>query len=248
MPPPRRDRSLHSPEGKMAETTPTTASKPAERISQAQRAASKLRDMIIFNRLPPGSNHLEAELGEMLGMSRTPVREAAVMLEAQGLVELRPRRGVRIRPILVKDMDEIYSILTELESLAAHDLAAARPPARKLTILTREIDAMEKALEADDRLAWAQADDNFHRALVELSENQRLIQIVSMYSDQVHRARLVTLFIRPKPSQSNADHRELVEAIKAGDAERARAIHRAHRIRAKHMLTELMTAHGFSAV
>lgn len=232
----------------MASTTAQPTSKRDEKQSQAQRAAAKLREMIIFNQLPPGSNHLEVELGEMLGMSRTPVREAAVMLEAQGLVELKPRRGVRVRPILVSDMDEIYSILTELESLAAYDLARSRPPAKKLAGLVRDIEAMDRALEADDRLAWAKSDENFHRSLVELSFNRRLIQIVSMYSDQVHRARLVTLFIRPKPTQSNADHRALVDAIMAGDGERAREIHRTHRIRAKNMLIELIKAHGFSAV
>lgn len=218
------------------------------RQSQAQRAAALLRDMIIFNRLPPGSNYLEVELAEMLGMSRTPLREAAVMLEAQGLVELRPRRGVRIRPILVSDMEEIYAILTELESLAAHELAANRPSAEQLAGLGRDIEAMDKALEANDRLAWAKADEKFHSELVELSGNKRLSQIVSMYSAQVHRARLVTLFIRPMPTQSNADHRALVEAIEAGDAERARAIHRDHRVRARNMLVELIKTHGFSAV
>lgn len=229
-------------------TATGSASVTADKRSQAQRAAEKLREMIIFNRLPPGSNHLEAELAEMLGMSRTPLREAAVMLEAQGLIELKPRRGLRVRPILVKDMEEIYSILTELEALAAYDLAAARPPGAKLKALKQHIREMEAALGSDDRMEWARADERFHTELVELSGNRRLVHIVSTYSAQVHRARLVTLHLRPKPVKSITDHRAVVEAIEAGDADRARAIHRDHRLRAKDMLIALIEKHGFNAV
>ena len=95
--------------------------------SQTQRATALLREMIVSNRLPAGSNHLETELADLLGMSRTPVREAAIALGAQGLVEVRPRHGIRVLPISPADMEEIYSILTELESLAAWNLATAWP-------------------------------------------------------------------------------------------------------------------------
>ncbi|MEL7133859.1 MAG: winged helix-turn-helix domain-containing protein, partial [Pseudomonadota bacterium] len=64
--------------------------------TNVERAVSALRRMIFSGELPPGSDHLETELADTLGMSRTPVREAALILQAQGLVELRPRRGIRI--------------------------------------------------------------------------------------------------------------------------------------------------------
>ena len=216
--------------------------------SQTQRAVTLLREMVISNKLLPGSNHLEAELAEMLGMSRTPVREAAIILEGQGLVEVRPRRGVRVLPISPKDMEEIYSILTELESLAAHDLAVKGLRETELAELRSHIEEMEKALAKDDRPLWAQVDDRFHRRLIQLAGNRRLQTIVSTYSDQVHRARLLTLYIRPAPHQSNADHRALVEAIAAGQAEKAREIHRQHRLKAKELMIQLITSHGFSAI
>ncbi|MEP2716846.1 GntR family transcriptional regulator, partial [Pseudophaeobacter sp.] len=62
--------------------------------SNSQRAFRALRDMIFSGELAPGSDHLESEMAERLGVSRTPVREAALMLESQGLLELRPRKGV----------------------------------------------------------------------------------------------------------------------------------------------------------
>ena len=216
--------------------------------SQTQRAVSLLREMVISNKLPPGSDHLETELAEMLGMSRTPVREAAIILEGQGLVEVRPRRGVRILPISANDMEEIYSILTELESLAAFNLATRGPGEEELSELRGYNAEMERALEIDDRVLWARQDDCFHRRLVQLAGNRRLESIVATYSDQVQRARHLTLFIRPAPHQSNADHRALVDAIAAGDAEEARRIHRRHRVAAKEMIIRLIASHGFNAV
>ena len=210
----------------------------------AARVATELKRMILAGELPPGSDHLEAELGAMLGVSRTPVREAAVMLQAQGLVEIRPRRGLRVVPLTVRDMEEIYQILAELEPLAAQLVAEARPGARTLDALASSVAAMEAALASDDRTAWAEADDLFHRRLVALSGNARLAAIVGTYSDQVHRARLLTLRLREPPHGSNADHRALLDAIREGDGARARAIHRDHRARAKALMIGLLEAHG----
>lgn len=230
------------------DAAPPPASAGEKPQSQTQRATRMLRDMIITNKLLPGSSHLETELAEMLGMSRTPVREAAIVLEGQGLVEVKPRRGVRVLPLSLADMEEIYSILTELESLAAHDAAKNGAGEEDVTELRALIEEMESALADDDRQRWAEADDRFHRKLVSLAGNRRLQTIVATYSDQVHRARLLTLHMRPMPHRSNEDHRALVEAIAAGDAEGARKTHRDHRIRAKKMMIELIASHGLHAV
>ncbi len=217
-------------------------------LSQAKRATALLRDMIISNKLPAGSVHLEAEIAELFGMSRTPVREAAIVLEAQGLLEVRPRRGIRICPIAAEDMEEIYSILTELESLAAWQVARAGAETSDLRDLRALIDAMDRALELENRLAWAETDAEFHRKLVSIAGNRRLEQVVVTFSDQVHRARMITLFLRPAPHRSNADHRRLVDALAAGDAEGAREIHRAHREGAKAMMIGLIRKLGIGSV
>ncbi|MEP3275970.1 MAG: GntR family transcriptional regulator [Stappiaceae bacterium] len=220
----------------------------AKSPSQSQRAVQQLREMIITNQLPAGSNVLEPELAQMLNMSRTPIREAAIILEAQGLVEIKPRRGIRIVPLSPEDMEEIYSILTELESLAAYKAAETGISATDMADMQRLIDEMDEALQSDDRKRWAIADGNFHRKLVSLANNRRLQSIVATYSDQVHRARMMTLFIRPAPHQSNTDHRKLVEAIAARDPEAARNIHHAHRKGAKDLMIQLIKDLGFSSV
>jgi DNA-binding GntR family transcriptional regulator len=73
-------------------------------LSTSQRALRELRDKIFSGELAAGSDHLESELADLLEMSRTPVREAVLTLESQGLLELRPRKGVRILPLSPEDM------------------------------------------------------------------------------------------------------------------------------------------------
>jgi len=211
-------------------------------------AVERLRDLVFTGKLAANSSHLESELAEALGMSRTPVREALRTLAAQGLVEIRPRHGVRICAVSPRDMAEIYDVLTELESLAASDAAGRGLGAGDLANLAQFLDEMDAALARNDRAAWAERDDGFHCELVRLGGNSRVIGIVGMMADQVRRARLVTLYMRPNPVQSNADHRGVYEAIRAGHAHLASDLHRAHRRAAKRMLLDLLTRHHLSSL
>ncbi len=204
-------------------------------------AVEKLRDLIFSGALPAGSNHLETELAKRLGMSRTPVREAALTLEAQGLVAVQARKGVKILPISVRDMEEIYDVLTALESMAARQAAEQAYGYEDLAALAQTITDMEAALGENDRDHWAVADDNFHTELVRLGGNRRVMSTVAMMADQVRRAKAVTLYLRPLPSQSNEDHRAVLEAIAKGDPARAEEVHRMHRLEAKDTLIALLT-------
>ncbi|MEM1236869.1 MAG: GntR family transcriptional regulator [Pseudomonadota bacterium] len=212
------------------------------------RATDALRTLIFSGDLPPGSDHLEAELAERLGISRTPVREALTRLEAQGLVHIRPRRGARIVGLSPGDMNDVYEVLTALESAAAGRAAARGLSDEALKPLQMAIDAMDAALEKSDLESWAQADDDFHAALVIASGNKRLVEATALYSDQVRRARMVTLRLRPIPHRSNEDHRAVLAAIRAGDARAAHRLHEAHREGARLLLTDLLEAHQLNWV
>lgn len=209
-------------------------------------AVDTLKDMILSNQLQAGSNHLEAELASLLGMSRTPVREATLILEAQGLVSVIPRHGVKILSISPKDMTEIYQVLTELECLSAELAATKNHPDEEFLVAETAIRDMENALENEDLEAWAVADDKFHSELVRLGENQRVINIFDMYTDQVKRARMLTLRLRPIPTKSNEDHRKVLEAIRSGQSEVAVKVHKEHRIQAGQMLVNLLEKFGLS--
>ena len=218
------------------------------RFSSAERAYRALKKLILGNELPAGSQLLEQEAAERLGMSRTPVREAMIRLEKDGMVEVRPRHGMRVLPVSPDDMREIYQVLTALESAAAEAVARSGVTPAELASLRAQVAEMEKALDRDDLDGWADADKRFHRLLVTLTGNQRLQQMVSQLDEQAHRARVVTLRLRPKPVNSVRDHARLVAAIARRDAESARRIHHDHRTRAGEMLVGLLDRLGLKQV
>lgn len=177
-------------------------------------------------------------------MSRTPVREALIRLEAEGLVELVPRRGARVLPVVAADMREIYEILTLLEPHAAAELAARSLPAEAFGALDTATDEMEAALAGGDLDRWAAADDRFHRALLALHGNRRLTAFAESLYDQAHRARMVTLRMRDRPVRSTAEHRDILTCLKAGDAGRARRVFVRHRRRAATELLAILDTYG----
>jgi DNA-binding GntR family transcriptional regulator len=216
------------------------------RNSLTERAYTEIRRRILENEMPAGTQVLEQELAEMLEMSRTPVREAMVRLADEGMVEVRPRHGMRVLPISADDMREIYDVLTALESMAAERVAARGVSPEELRALRQAVVDMDAALAADDLRTWAAADERFHLLLVEYCDNQRLRALVSGYWDQSHRVRLVTLGLRPKPVDSNKDHAAVVDAIARGDAVAARRLHRQHRVRSGETLVNLLKTHGLT--
>ncbi len=216
--------------------------------SNTLAAIEELRGLIFSGELAADSNHLESELATRLGMSRTPVREATLVLAGEGLLEVRPRKGVRICAISAREMSEIYEVLTALECLAARTAALAGHPQSKLASLEGCILKMEQATKIDDRVAWSKADEDFHNALISLGGNAHLQRIVLNFNDRVRRARNLTLHMRPLPTKSNDDHRALYEAILRGDGDTAEAVHRAHRTHTRELLTAILEKHGLKRV
>ena len=204
------------------------------------RVYEALKQLILDNELPAGSFVLQEELAERLGVSRTPVREALIKLDAEGLIEVRPRHGMRVKPVSIAAMREIYELLTVLEAFAAGKVAADGAPAHVLAALEQAVSDMDDALTRNDLAAWADADDRFHKLLVAACGNTRLVATVEQVLDQVHRVRKTTLRLRPKPIGSNEAHRAVVEAIKARDSETAHRVHETHRREAGNMLVELL--------
>jgi DNA-binding GntR family transcriptional regulator len=99
---------------------------------------------------------------------------------------------------------------------------------------------MARSLEADDLEAWAEADERFHRHLIDLSGNRLLVETVLNFWDRAHRVRRFTLRLRPKPVHSTKEHMTLVERIRAGDAAGAHEANRLHRERASKELLGIL--------
>lgn len=230
----------------MAMPLRSEAAAPAARPSLVEGAYLALKEAIRTAVFAPGYQGSEGEIAAQLGMSRTPVHEAIIRLQEEGLVRVLPRRGVLVCAISPADMREIYEVVIALESASA-ELLAEKPEEARGRIadeLDAVNDAMAAALARDDLVAWAEADGQFHRILVERSGNGRLFRMFASIMDQSHRARMLTLRLRPKPSLSVEEHRAIAAAVRQGDAAAARDRAKAHRARARDQLLPLIAELG----
>lgn len=217
-----------------------------KRPSLVEDAYGALKQAIRDNVFPPGYQGSEQEIAVRLGMSRTPVHEAIIRLQEDGLVRVLSKRGVMVCPLSPEDVREIYDVIIAIESMAAELLATL--PDKERRLVARKLEGatvrMEEALRKDNLLAWASADDLFHRTLVERCGNGRIRRIAQTVTDQAHRARLLTLKLRSKPTGSAAAHRRIIGAIQKGRVAEAHRYAREHRVSARDELVPLIVSVG----
>ncbi len=223
-----------------------TATTAERRPSLVDDAYAAMKEAIRESTFPPGYQASAQEIALRLGMSRTPVHEASLKLQEEGLVRIVPKRGIVICTLAPDDIREIYDVIVAIEGRAA-ELVAALPDVDRLAIaddLATLTDAMEAALATGDLIAWGRADAAFHRALIEGARNGRIVRIVQTINDQVHRARMLTLRLRGELPESIGEHRRIVAAIRTGDPGTAHAAARAHRLRTQRELIPLLEHWG----
>lgn len=206
-------------------------------------AYSEIKRAIMDNVFPPGFQAAEVDVAKRLNMSRTPVHEAMARLQEDGLVRILPRRGILVKGLTVEDVEEIYDVIIALEGAAAIRLARRSPQIRDrvVQLLEASTTRMLDAIATQDLRAWAHADETFHDTLVAECGNRRLLRIVGTVKDQLHRARLFTLNLRPLPVTSSQEHATLTAAIAAGDVEAAGMAARLHRTHARDQLLPLIS-------
>ncbi|MEH7748113.1 GntR family transcriptional regulator [Neobacillus drentensis] len=204
-----------------------------------QRAYLATRHAIRQLQLPPGQTILEREMADILGMSRTPVREALVRLEMEGWVKLIPRRGFVVAPIVADDLQHIYEVVEALDGIAG-SLAAKRATSEELDKLDHLIEEQEKALEEENLIAWTDLDEQFHQLIVDIARNPRLRGVMDSQSDQLYRARLFTIKLRPKPTRSIMDHKAIVSVMRAAEPDAARSMLQSHRFRARSEILQII--------
>jgi DNA-binding GntR family transcriptional regulator len=214
--------------------------------SLVDAAYAALKQAILDSRFAPGYHASEQEIALRLGMSRTPVHEAVIRLQEDGLVRVLSRRGVLICALAPEDMREIYDVIIAVEGRAAELLAALPEPARGPVVaeLARDTEVMAQAWRDGDLPAWGQADARFHRALVERAGNGRMTRIIQTITDQSHRARMLTLKLRRELGSSVAEHRAIIAAVEGGDPEKALARVHDHRLRARDELLPILESFG----
>jgi DNA-binding GntR family transcriptional regulator len=225
---------------------PKAAQDGPKRPSLVEEAYVALKQAIRENVFPPGYQGSEQEIAVRLGMSRTPVHEAIIRLQEDGLVRVLSKRGVMVCPLAPEDMREIYDVIIAIEAMAAELLASLSEAERQSVAdeLDEATSRMALALRDGDLLAWASADDAFHRTLVARCGNSRLRRIAQTVTDQAHRARMLTLRLRPTPEGSAADHQRIIAAIRKGDCDEAHRLAREHRVAARDQIVPLIVSIG----
>ncbi len=206
-------------------------------LSRVEKVYRTIRNNILSNQYPPGHQVLEPELARQLGVSRTPVREALIRLEAEKLIELIPRRGMRVLPLVPKDYLQISQAISALEEKALHLLLSLNPGRDVLQPMADAVREMDEAMQTNDLVAWAEADEKFHRLLASLCGNERLNLLLEMLRAQTYRARLILLKLRPNLEASNQSQKEIFQAVVNGDVEAVEGLYRSHRQR---VLSEAM--------
>lgn len=184
----------------------------------AESVYRRLRHELVAGRLEPGRRLREQELAAALAVSRTPVREAVRRLAQEGLLELEANRGVRVPELHPDEALAIYEVRERLERMAAR-LAARHAGDEGREALRARLTTME-TLTDDDPAAHVLADDAFHGAIARLSGNPVLAELIERLADRVVRVKVLTRDLNVS-DMARAQHRQIAEAILAGDEHRA---------------------------
>lgn len=201
----------------------------------ALRVYEQLRETIVNGHYPAGELLVETALAAQFSVSRTPIREALRRLEQDGLVE-RGSRGMNVRSRSPEEILEIYEVRVTLEAAAARAAAARRTPL-DLARLDQIHQAMLDA-STDDPDQLASTNRRFHEIVWSMSHNATLIDLLTRLHAHLIRYRETTLSYPDRWDAVLSEHHELIEAIKAGDRERAGEIAEAHMVAARN--TRLM--------
>jgi DNA-binding GntR family transcriptional regulator len=186
----------------------------------------QIRDLIITGKLALGEQLSENTLAEQLGVSRTPVREAFLRLESEGLVEVRPQRGTFVFQYDATELREILELREVLEAGALR-IALGRDAAGLAAALKVHLDAGEDALK-DGPAAYQAVDTAFHETLVGASDNRELMDAYLRIAGRVRAIRYRMTRTVEQIASSQSAHREIVAAIIAVDAAAAESLLRHH--------------------
>jgi len=205
-------------------------------VRNASVAATELiREAIVDGRLEPGQRLKEEELARALGISRTPIREALLMLQAEGLVDAVPNRGAMVRVHTPEDLDDLYQLRALLEGYAARRAA--------LRISDEQVEALRASCERFDRIdpnkklrELVRENMLFHSTILDIAGSARL---ASMVRRVIELPLVYKSYIWYSPDQQRISvhyHRQIVNALAARDAERAELVMKEHVFEARDLL------------
>ena len=189
-------------------------------LSLEEMVYKQLEDEILSGKLAIGESLGEIALSKRLGVSRTPVRGALHRLAEDGIVEISPNKGAVVVGINQEDLVDIYNIRKRLEGLASA-CAAQRVSEEELVRLRHSVELAEFYISKRDTEHLKELDTEFHITIYKASGNRMLSKILSELHIKIKSYRKRSLLVPGRLEMSVLEHREILEAIEAKDAERA---------------------------
>lgn len=201
--------------------------------SLGQKVFQTIREDILSGKYKKEEELKEKTIGEELGVSRTPVREALRQLELEGLVTIIPNKGAYVVGFSLQDIQDIYEIRSVLEGLCARR-AAVRATSEQIEELEEILYLTEFHVRKGHMEQMVELDSKFHEILYEASNSKILEHALRDYHHYLERVRKVSLASPKRAAQSNEEHRQILEAVKERNekkAEEAANLHIANTIK-----------------
>ena len=218
--------------GPPTESTPPSAPEPPPVLAGSGPAAARVyayvKERLLEGTFPGGALLSENELSQQLGLSRTPVRQAFVQLEAEGLLELYPKRGALVVPVAASEIEDVFEARMLVEEHCAKRAALAG--AALAAELAQEIAGQERAIAAGVPTSdFARSDRRFHRAIVSAAGNAILTRLYDALRDRQQRIAAVSLARNPGDAERFiTEHRGIADALSRADEQAARELVSAH--------------------
>lgn len=202
-----------------------------DKYSLRGRVFHKIREDILSGKYKEHEELKEVAIGEELGVSRTPVREAFRQLELEGLIQIIPNKGAYVTGITIKDVKDIYMIRSLLEGLCAR-WATEHITDEQLSEMEENIYLAEFHAAKGHLEQIAELDNRFHDIMYEACNSKMLEHLLKDFHQYVLRVRKKTLAEANRGEASNHEHRLIMEAIKEKEADKAEELANRHMINA----------------
>jgi len=201
--------------------------KPSQRRSLSEETADKLRELILLERLPPGMHIPERDLAEVLGISRTPMREALRILESEGLVDHTPTRRSRVANPSVDELAQSMKVLATLEALAG-ELACMHASDSQITAIAALNQRMVEKSDAMSSIDFFKTDMEFHTGIITASANAALVDTHAKYNARLWRARFLSSRRKLGRAMTLQQHQDITAALRDRDVAAASRAMRDH--------------------
>lgn len=185
-----------------------------------EKILETIRDAILKGSMKPGERVSEPDLAERFGISRTPIREAFRQLESEGYLQVIPRKGAVVASLSERDVEEFYAIKIILEGFAAR-MAAEKLTEKDIERLESINNRLQQIAKDGDVKSFFRVHNEFHEVFIKAAGNEKLHEMINQLVMKFKRLRLASLSVPGRMEISMEDHRDMIQAFRDHDGERA---------------------------